>query len=51
MKLYKIRYLNLDKTLLFLRNQAICLKNQKLQQPQSLIFLLKFCTRFLLKNV
>ena len=26
-KLYKIRYLNLDKALLFPRNQAICLKN------------------------
>ena len=25
--LYKIGYLNLDKTLLFPRNQAICLKN------------------------
>ena len=30
MKLYKIRYLNLDKALLFPRNQAICLKNWKL---------------------
>ena len=29
-KLYKIRYLNLDKALLFPRNQAICLKNWKL---------------------
>ena len=26
-KLYKIRYLDLDKALLFPRNQAICLKN------------------------
>ena len=29
-KLFKIRYLNLDKALLFPRNQAICLKNWKL---------------------
>ena len=29
-KLYKIPYLNLDKALLFPRNQAICLKNWKL---------------------
>ena len=29
-KLYKIQYLNLDKVLLFPRNQAICLKNRKL---------------------
>ena len=29
-KLYKIRYLNLDKALLFPRIQAICLKNWKL---------------------
>ena len=29
-KLYKIRYLNLDKALLFPRNQAICLKNWKI---------------------
>ena len=26
-KLYKIRYLDLDKALLFPRNQVICLKN------------------------
>ena len=29
-KLYKIQYLNLDKALLFHRNQPICLKNWKL---------------------
>ena len=29
-KSYKIRYLNLDKALLFPRNQAICLRNWKL---------------------
>ena len=55
-KLYKIRYLtNLaDKALLFPRNQAICLKIEnfnELQLSQSLIFLLQFCTRFLLNNV
>ena len=39
MKLYNIRYPNLNKALLFPRNQAICLKNKnfdKLQLPQSL---------------
>ena len=39
--LYKIQYLNLDKVLLFLRNQAICLKIKsfdELQLPQSLTF-------------
>ena len=53
-KLYKIWYLNLDKVLFFQRNQVICLKNwnfDELQLPQSLIFLLKLCTRFLLKNL
>ena len=34
-KLYKIRCLNLDKALLFLRNQAICLKNWKLWRSLS----------------
>ena len=29
-KLYKVRYLNLDKAPLFLRSQAVCLKNWKL---------------------
>ena len=54
-KLYKIRYLNLDQALLFLRNQAnTCLKIKnfdQLQLPQRLIFLPKFCTGFLLNNV
>ena len=30
--IYKIWYLNIDKALLFLRNQAICLKNWKLRR-------------------
>ena len=54
-KLYKIQYLNLDKALLFPRNQAICLKNRKLWRAPTTtkfnIFLLKCCTRFLLNNV
>ena len=54
-KLFKIRYLNLDKTLLFPRKQAICLKNLKLCRAPTAtkinIFLLRFCTRFLLNNV
>ena len=52
-KLYKIWYLNLDKALLFLRNQAICLKNWKLWRAPTAtkFFLLEFCTRFLLNNV
>ena len=37
--LYKIRYLNLDKALLFPRNQAICLKNRKLwRAPTTTMF-------------
>ena len=32
-KLYEIRYLNLDKILFFLRNQTICLKNLKFRAP------------------
>ena len=53
-KLYKIWYLNFDKALLFLRNQAICLKNWKLWQApatRKFFFLLKFCISFLLSNV
>ena len=50
-----MRYLNLDKALLFPKNQVICLKNLKLwRAPTTVefnIFLLKFCTRFLLNNV
>ena len=34
-KLFKIRYLNLDKALLFPRNQAICLKNWKLRRAST----------------
>ena len=34
-KLYKIPYLNLDKTLLFLTNQVICLKNFKLWRARN----------------
>ena len=48
-KLHKIRYLNLNKVLLFLRNQAICLKNWKfdeLQLPQSLIFFAEILRTF-----
>ena len=38
-KLCKIRYLNLDKTLLFPRNQVICLRNWKLwRAPSSIKF-------------
>ena len=57
-KLCKIRYLNLDKSLLFPRNQIICLKNWKLWRAPTTTFttkvchfLLKCCTRFLLPNV
>ena len=53
-KLYKIRYLNLDKALLFPRNQIFCLKNWKLWRASTTIkfniFCWKFCTRFLLNN-
>ena len=34
-KLHKIRYLSLDKALLFPRNQAICLKNSELWQAST----------------
>ena len=55
-KLYKIWYLNLGKALLFPRNQVIYLKNKFWLQHfwknfGFNIFLLKFCTRFLLNNV
>ena len=54
-KLYKIWYLNSDETILFPRNQAFCLKNWKLWWVPATakfnIFLLKFCTRFLLNNI
>ena len=54
-KLYKIRYQNLDNALLFPRNQATCLKNWKLwRAPTTIkfkIYLVEFCTRFLLNNV
>ena len=49
-KLNKIQYINLDKALLFLRNQAICQKNWKLTSSnyhKVSYFLLKFCIRFL----
>ena len=36
-KLYKIPYLNLDKTLLFLTNQVICLKNFKLWRARNTV--------------
>ena len=37
--LYKIRYLNLDKVLLFSSNQVICLKNRKFwQAPITIVF-------------
>ena len=53
--LYKIWYLNLDKAVLFPRNQVICLKNWNLWQGPTTIkfnfFFLKFCTDFLLSNV
>ena len=48
-KLYKSQYLNLNKVLLFPRNQAICLKNWKfdeLQLPQSLIFFAEILRTF-----
>ena len=44
---YKIRFLNLDQTLLFLRSQVICLKNWKLWRAvttSEFIFLSKLCT-------
>ena len=54
-KLYQIRYQNLDNALLFPRNQAICLKNWKLwRAPTTIkfkIFWWNFAQRFLLSNV
>ena len=54
-KLYKIRYLSLDKVLLFPRNQAICVKNWKLWRVPAAtkfnIFCWNFCTPFLLNSV
>ena len=54
-KLHKICYVNLDKALLFSRNQAIFLKNWKLWRAPSTtkfnIFCWKFCTHFLHNNV
>ena len=53
-KLCKIRYLNLNKVLLFPRNQVICLKNWKVwRHPTNTKFNIfaEFCTRFLLSNV
>ena len=44
---YKIRFLNLDQTLLFLRSQVICLKNWKLWRAVTtskfIFFLSKLC--------
>ena len=45
-KLYKIRYLDLDKALLFPRNQAICLKNWKLWQAPTTTKFNIFCWNF-----
>ena len=45
-KLYKIRYLNLDKALLFPRNQAICLKNWKLWRAPTASKFNNFCLNF-----
>ena len=42
----KIQYLNLHKALLFLRNQAICLKNLKLWRAPSTIKFNIFCYNF-----
>ena len=45
-KLYKIWYLNLDKVLLFLGNQVISLKNQKLWWAPTTIKFNIFCWNF-----
>ena len=45
-KLYKIRYLNLDKALLFPRNLAICLKNWKLWRAPTTTKFSIFCWNF-----
>ena len=47
-KLYKIWYLNLDKALLFPRNQAICLKNWKLWRAPTTTKFDIFCWNFTL---
>ena len=45
-KLYKIRYLNLDRALLFPRNQAISLKNWKLWRASTTTKFNIFCWKF-----
>ena len=45
-KLYKIWYLNLDKAILFPRNQVICLKNWKLWRAPTTIKFDIFCWNF-----
>ena len=45
-KLCKMQYLNLDKTLLFLRNQVICLKNWNLWRATTTIKFIIFCWNF-----
>ena len=45
-KLYKTRYLNLDKALLFPRNQAIYLKNRKLWRASTTTKFNIFCWNF-----
>ena len=43
-KLCRIRYLNLDKALLFPRNQVVCLKNWKLWRTPTTIDFIIFCS-------
>ena len=45
-KLYKIQHLNLDKALLFPRNQAICLKNWKFWRAKTTSKFNIFCWNF-----
>ena len=45
-KLHKMRYLNLDKALLFPRKQVICLKNWKLWRAPTTIKFNHFCWNF-----
>ena len=45
-KLYKIQNLNLDKALLFPRNQATCLKKWKLRRAPTTTKLNIFCWNF-----
>ena len=45
-KLCKIRYLNLGKTLLFPRNQAICMKNWKVRRTPISTKFNNFCWNF-----